>query len=76
MQLDINIDQHKIDIFLNLLNLLKQDSMINDFKIIPSKESLNANEQEILDDLSKLGDTMQNLDKGHKTNRFIEIKED
>jgi len=73
VQLEITIDQHKSDIFLNLLNLLKQDSMIHDFKIIPSKESLNVNEQEILNDLSKLGDVLQNLDKGHKTNRFIEI---
>jgi len=77
MHLEISIDQNKSDIFLNLLNVLKDDSMINDFKVINPTKTLNADEQEILDDISMLGETMQNLDKGKKTivlSRFKRIK--
>ena len=53
MQLQIDVNNVKSTIFLELLNLFKKDSwnMINDYKVIEN-EKINTYDDEIINDLS------------------------
>lgn len=77
MQLNLQIDLEKSNIFLELLNILKKDKMINDFTIIKKKsKKLNAYEKEILDDLSNLSQSIDdaNNHRGQDKKHQIDIK--
>ena len=68
MQLQLNINDYKANIFLELLEIFKKDNLVEDYKII---NNFNEYEQEIIDDLKNLHSSIQ--DDGYKTNKFIEI---
>ncbi len=68
MQLQLNINDVKASIFLELLDVFKKDKLVDDYKII---NTFNEYENEILDDLKNLNISMQ--DKGCKTNKYVEI---
>ncbi len=74
MQLQIDINSVKSDIFLELLNIFKKDNMINDYKIINTK---NDAETELLSDLYKLNDTLNDAKNGlgYKTSKTINIQD-
>jgi hypothetical protein len=67
MQLSIDIDQHKSTLFLDFLNLLKKDQMINDFSVLSPKPALTAQEQEILNDISQIPEAIKSADAGEGT---------
>jgi len=71
MQLNIQIDTNKSNLFLDLLDVLKKDKMINDFQIISTKsmDNLNSYEKEILEDISSLSEAIDDADnlKGKDT---------
>ena len=69
MQLTIDIEEHKSTLFLDLLNLLKKDHMINDFHIASNKSSLSAYEQEVIDDISHIADAIKQADNGMGTKK-------
>ena len=76
MQLNIQIDTNKSNLFLDLLDVLKKDKMINDFQIISTKKvnnELNNYEKEILEDISNLSNSIKNADsaKGKNTGLCI-----
>jgi hypothetical protein len=65
MQLQLNINDFKANIFLELLEVFKKDNLVEDYKI------LNKYENEIINDLQDLHLSMK--DDGYKTDKFIEI---
>ncbi len=71
MELRININDMKADIFFGFLELFKKDGLVNEYKII-----YNDYEKEILNDLKEFGKTLENAktSKGYKTNKYVEIK--
>ena len=71
MQLTIEIEEHKSTLFLDLLNLLKKDRMINDFHIASDKSTLSTYEQEVLDDISHISDAIKQADS--KINKILVI---
>ena len=68
MQLELNINDLKANIFLELLEVFKKDNLVEDYKII---NKYNENENEILNDLKDLHLSIK--DDGYKTDKFIEI---
>ncbi len=74
MQLQIDVNNMKSDIFLELLNLFKKDDMINNYRIIDKKIDTD---EDILNDLSKIKDTLNNAknSKGYDTLKIINIKD-
>ena len=79
MQLNIQIDTNKSNLFLDLLDVLKKDNMINDFQIISTKkvgDGLNKHEKEILKDISHLSDSIKDADnaKGKATGLCIAME--
>lgn len=68
MQLQLNINDYKANIFLELLEVFKKDNLVEDYKVI---NTYNEYEQEVMDDLKNLHLSIQ--DDGYKTNKFIEI---
>jgi len=68
MQLQLNINDIKASIFLELLEVFKKDNLVEDYKII---NTFNEYEEEIMDDLKNLHLSIQ--DDGYKTDKFIEI---
>jgi hypothetical protein len=68
MQLQLNINDLKSNIFLELLEIFKKDNLVTDYKII---NTYNEYENEIIADLENLHLSIEN--KGYKTNKFIEI---
>jgi hypothetical protein len=68
MQLQLNVNDIKANIFLELLEVFKKDNLVEDYKII---NTLNEYEQEMVNDLQNLHLSMK--EDGHKTNKFIEI---
>ncbi len=74
MQLQINVNNVKSTIFLELLNLFKKDNMINDYKIIDNKKTTYDNE--VLNDLSMLGDSLRDAKNGlgDKTSTIVTIQ--
>ncbi len=68
MQVQLNVNDIKADIFLELLEVFKKDNLVEDYKVI---SNLNEYEQELISDLGNLHLSLQ--DEGDKTNKFIEI---
>ena len=74
MQLQIDVNNVKATIFLELLNLFKKDDMINDYKIID--DTKNSYDDEVLNDLSMIGDSLRDAKNGlgHRTSTIVTIK--
>ena len=70
MQLQLNVNDFKANIFLELLEIFKKDNLIEDYKIV---NKYNEYENEIINDLKNLHHSIQ--EKGFKTNKFIEIND-
>jgi hypothetical protein len=70
MQLQLNIDDVKANIFLELLEVLKKDNLVNDYKIV---DTFNDYEKEVIHDLKNLHISMK--ENGYKTDKFIEIND-
>ncbi len=68
MQLQLNINDIKANIFLELLEVLKKDNLVTDYKVI---STYNEYENEIIDDLKNL--QLSSQDDGYKTDKFIEF---
>ena len=73
MHLNIDIDKHKSTLFLDFLNLLKKDHMINDFHVLENKPNLSKYEQGVLDDISHISDTIKNANSGLGTKKELKI---
>jgi ribosomal protein S8 len=70
MQLQLNVNDFKANIFLELLDIFKKDNLIKDYQII---KTYNDNEQQILDDLKELKIDLKN--SAHKTDKFIQLND-
>ncbi len=70
MQLQLNVNDLKANIFLELLDVFKKDNLIKDYKII---KNYNDDENQILDDLKEFKIDLKN--NGHKTDKFIQIND-
>lgn len=70
MQLQLNVNDLKSNIFLELLDVFKKDNLIKDYKII---NTYNDDENQILDDLKEFKIDLKN--SGHKTDKFIQIND-
>ena len=70
MQLQLNVNDFKANIFLELLEIFKKDNLVEDYKIV---NKYNEYENEIINDLKNLHHSIQ--EKGFKTNKFIEIND-
>lgn len=70
MQLQLNVNDLKSNIFLELLDVFKKDNLIKDYKII---ETYNDDENQILDDLKEFKIDLKN--SGKKTDKFIQIND-
>ena len=68
MQLQLNINDFKANIFLELLDVFKKDNIVKDYKIV---NAYNEYENEIINDLQDLHLSIK--DEGYKTDKFIEI---
>ncbi len=73
MQLNIDIEQHKSTLFLDFLNLLKKDHMIKDFEVLDNKTDLTSYEQEVLDDIAKLSNSIKDADNGMGRKKDLKI---
>lgn len=75
MQLQIDVNNVKSTIFLELLNLFKKDNMINDYKIIDDEKMTYDNE--VLNDLSMIGDCLKDVKNGlgHRTPTIVTIED-
>ncbi len=75
MQLQIDVNNVKSAIFLELLNLFKKDNMINSYKIIKSEQT--TYDDDVLSDLSLIGDTLKDAKNGlgHKTSTIVTIQD-
>ncbi len=72
MQLQIDLDSVKSNMFLELLNIFKKDEMIINYKIIE-----NADNDDILDDLQSIGDTIDDAKNGlgYQTSKTVNIQD-
>ena len=70
MQLQIEIDNYKANIFLELLEVFKKDNLVKDYKIV---NGYNSYENEVINDLKHLNHSIQ--EEGTKTDKFIEIND-
>ncbi|RLA73561.1 MAG: hypothetical protein DRG11_07605 [Epsilonproteobacteria bacterium] len=68
MQLQLNINDTKANIFLELLEVFKKDKLVNNYKVI---DGFNDYEKEIISDLQNLQLSIQ--DDGYETGKFIDI---
>ena len=66
MQLQLNINNYKANIF---LEILKKDNLVEDYKIV---NEYNEYENEILNDLQNLNTSIK---EEIKTDKYIEIKD-
>jgi hypothetical protein len=73
MQLQIDVNNVKSTIFLELLNLFKKDNMINDYKVIENEN--NNYDDEVLSDLSMIGNSLKDAKNGlgQKTTTIVTI---
>jgi len=62
MQLQIDVNNVKSNLFLELLNVFKKDKMINDYKVIDEEKT--TYDDEVLNDLSMLGDSLKDAKNG------------
>jgi len=67
MQLQLNVNELKLDILLEFLDTFKKDKLINDYEIIPD---YNEDEKNILNDLKNFNISLEN---GIKTDKFVYI---
>ncbi len=76
MQLQLNVNDVKANILFEFLEVFKKDNMISDYKIIDDKKSLNYDD-EVLNDISKLGEALKNAKNGFgtKTSTMVTIKD-
>lgn len=74
MQLQIDVNNVKSNLFLELLNVFKKDNMINDYKII---DNTSNSDNELLSDLSMIGDSIKNAKNGlgYQTSKSINIQD-
>ena len=70
MQLQLNINNYKANIFLELLEVFKKDNIVEDYKIV---NKYNSYENEIVNDLKQLHNSMQ--EEGDRTDKFVEIND-
>ena len=70
MQLQLNVNDLKSNIFLELLDVFKKDNLIQDYKII---KTYNVDEEQILDDLKEFNIDLKT--NGHKTDNFIQLND-
>jgi len=75
MQLQIDVNNVKSTIFLELLNLFKKDNMINDYKVIENEKT--TYDDEVLNDLSMIGDSLRDAKNGlgHKTSTIVTFQD-
>jgi hypothetical protein len=75
MQLQIDVNNVKSNLFLELLNVFKKDNMINDYKVINDKQT--TYDDEVLNDLSMIGDSLRDAKNGlgHKTSTIVTIQD-
>jgi uncharacterized membrane protein YjjP (DUF1212 family) len=75
MTLQIDVNNVKSTIFLEMLKLFKQDNMINDYKIIDN-DSTNY-DLEVINDISniKIAFDNANIGLGTKTTKTVSIKD-
>ena len=75
MQLQIDVNNIKSTIFLELLNLFKKDNMINDYKVIEDEKT--TYDDEVLNDLSMIGDSLRDakIGLGHRTSTIVTIQD-
>lgn len=73
MHLNIDIDTHKSNLFLDLLNLLKKDNMINDFQIVADTPTLSEYEKELLQDIGEISTAIHNADNGQGNQKDITL---
>ncbi len=69
MQLQLEVNDYKANIFLEFLELFKKDSIVKEYKVL---KPLNSYEQEVLEELKELKSSMQ--EEGLSTGKFIEIE--
>jgi len=74
MQLQVDVDNMKLNIFLELLNVFKKDEMINGYKIIDNQDN---DDSDIINDLHMIGDAINDAKNGlgKKTSKIVNIKE-
>ena len=70
MQLQLNVNDFKANIFLELLDVFKKDNLINDYEII---KTYNDDEKQILGDLKEFKIDLKK--NGHKTDKFIQLND-
>ena len=72
MQLQVDVNNLKSNIFLEMLNLFKKDNMINDYKIIDE----NSYDDEVVNDLQNLNQAIKDAKKGlgDKTSKTVTIE--
>lgn len=70
MQLQLSVSNFKANIFLELLEVLKKDNLIEDYKVV---DKYNKYENEIVNDLQNLHHSIQ--EEGFKTDKFVEIND-
>lgn len=68
MQIELNVNDLKATIFLELLEVFKKDNLVKDYKVV---REFNRYEEELMDDLKNLHLSIK--DEGDKTGKFIEI---
>lgn len=75
MQLQIDVNNVKSTIFLELLNLFKKDNMINDFKIVDDEKT--TYDDDVLNDLSMIRDSLKDAKNGlgHRTSTTVNIQD-
>ena len=64
MYLSINIETQKSNLFLDFLNLLKKDKMINDFQVISNNKKFSNYEKEVFQDIEQLSTTISHAQEG------------
>lgn len=72
MQLQVDVNNLKSNIFLEMLNLFKKDNMINDYKIIDD----NNYDNEVINDLKNLNIAIKDAQNGlgEKTSKTVTIE--
>ncbi len=70
MQLHLDVSDIKANIFLELLEVLKKDNLVEDYRVV---NKYNEYENEIINDLQNIHLSIKN--DGYKTNKFIEIND-
>ena len=75
MLLQIDVNNVKSKLFLELLNLFKKDEMIYDYKILEDKT--DDFDKDILADLQGIGAALSDAKKGlgYKTSKTVQIKD-